>query len=109
VESIKEYVRKDGVKLKVEEFRPARQEGSKQERIDAILEHRYSDLQVWHREGGWTPVLEEELVLARPPHDDIKDCLASAIAISCPPMKFTRQGRDKKVLAFHPRFGGVAA
>jgi hypothetical protein len=24
-------------------------------------------------------------------------------------MKFTRQGRDKKVLAFHPRFGGVAA
>ncbi len=87
VESIKEYVRKDGLKLKVEEFRPSRQEGSKQERIDAILEHRYSDLQVWHREGGWTPVLEEELVLARPPHDDLKDALASAVSIAVKPAR----------------------
>lgn len=85
VESIKDFVRKDGLRLKVEEYRPSRQEGNKQERISAILDHRYSNLEMWHCEGGWTPVLEEELILARPPHDDIKDALASAVSIAVRP------------------------
>jgi hypothetical protein len=110
VESIKDFVRKDGMRLKVEEFRPSKQQGSKQERIDAVLEHRYSNLEVWHLEGGWTPVLEEELLLARPPHDDIKDALASAVSIAVKPSKpATNYLKD----FFSPpvrgnRFGGYA-
>jgi hypothetical protein len=84
-ESIKQFVRKDGLRLKVEEFRPSKAEGSKEERIAAVLEHRYENLDVWHREGGWTSILEDELVLARPPHDDIKDALASAVSIAVKP------------------------
>jgi hypothetical protein len=40
---------------------------------------------MWHFEGGFTRVLEEELILARPPHDDIKDALASAVSIAVKP------------------------
>ena len=86
-ESIKDYVRRDGLRLKVEEFRPSKQEGKKEERIAAVLEHRYENLDVWHQEGGWTAVLEDELLLARPPHDDIKDALAAAVSISVKPMR----------------------
>jgi predicted phage terminase large subunit-like protein len=111
VESIKDYVRKDGLKLKVEEYRPSRQEGSKQERIDAILEHRYSDLQMWHREGGWTSTLEEELILARPAHDDIKDALASAVSIAVRPSRSAGDVMKDFLLPTirGSRFGGYAA
>lgn len=74
VNGIKDYVKKDGLRLSVEEYRPSRTEGSKEERIAAALEHRYDNLEVWHLEGGWTSVLEEELVLSRPPHDDKQIC-----------------------------------
>lgn len=70
VNAIRDYVRKDGLFLSVEEHRPTRSEGSKEERIAAALEHRYENMEVWHQEGSWTHVLEEELVLARPAHDD---------------------------------------
>lgn len=108
VESIKEYIKKYGMTLKVEEYRPSRQEGRKEERIAAVLEHRYDNLDVWHFEGGWTPVLEDELVMARPPHDDIKDALASALSIAVKPIQ---RGIDKmKDFMSSPvkssRFGG---
>lgn len=90
VEGIKDFVRKSGLKIKVEEYRPSMKEGSKEERIAAVLEHKYENLEIWHREGGWTPILEEELVLARPPHDDIKDALASAVSIAVKPQKTAR-------------------
>lgn len=85
VEAIKDYVKDKGMRLKVEEFRPSKEQGSKEQRIAAILEHRYDNLEIWHREGGWTEVLEDELVLARPPHDDIKDALAGAVSIAVRP------------------------
>lgn len=85
VEAIKDYVKKEGLSLAVVEYRPTRAEGRKEERIAAVLEYRYDNYQIWHREGGWTPVLEEELALARPPHDDIKDALASACSIAIKP------------------------
>lgn len=110
VNAIKDYVAKDGLKLSIEEYRPSKAEGSKEERIAATLEHRYDNLEMWHLEGGWTQVLEEELVLSRPPHDDIKDALASAVGIAVPPMKSRSQGIKD---FFTPsktgsRFGGVA-
>lgn len=109
VNGIKDYVKKDGLTLSVEEYRPSKTEGSKEERIAASLEHRYDNLEVWHLEGGWTNVLEEELVLARPPHDDIKDALASALGIATAPAKSSSsQVKDffSSTIA-NSRFGGV--
>lgn len=111
VNGIKDSIMRDGLRLSVEELRPTRNEGTKEERISAILEYRYDNQSVWHFEGGWTPTLEEELVLAKPPHDDIKDALASAVSIATPPARssssmvkdlFYNKGQ------FSNRFGGVA-
>src|SRR3546814_2419358 len=69
-----------------------------------------SDL-MWHLEGGWTSVLEEELVLSRPLHDDIKDALASAVSIAIAPAKsFSNGVKDLFTTSnkFDARFGGVA-
>lgn len=110
VNAIKDYVRKEGLRLSVDEFRPSRAEGTKEERIAAALEHLYDNLQMWHQEGGWTSVLEEELVLSRPAHDDIKDALASAVEIVVVPAK----SASSKVKDFftdirpNSRFGGVS-
>lgn len=109
VEDIKDYVRKEGMALSVNEYRPSKVEGSKEERIAATLEHRYENHQVWHFEGGWTPTLEEELVLARPPHDDIKDSLASAVTIAVKPAR-GNMNRMKEYFGetvSRSRFGGV--
>lgn len=110
VNGIKDYISKSGLRLSVEEFRPTRTEGSKEERIAAALEHKYDNLEIWHFEGGWTPVLEEELILSRPPHDDIKDALASAVSIAIPPMKSMRKDLKDFLLnddKYNSRFGGL--
>ena len=109
VEDIKDYVKREGMSLSINEYRPSKVEGHKEERIAASLEHRYENMQMWHFEGGWTSVLEEELVLARPPHDDIKDALASAVTIAVKP---TRGSMNKMKDFFMSsqrtsRFGGV--
>lgn len=87
VNDIKDFIRKDGLHLKVDEYRPSRKEGTKAERIAAVLEHRYDNKEIWHQDGGWTNILEEELVLSNPPHDDIKDALASAVSLAVPPAR----------------------
>lgn len=110
VNGIKDYVTKAGMRMSIEEFRPTRHEGTKEERIAAALEHRYDNLEMWHFEGGWTDVLEEELVLSRPPHDDIKDALASAVAIAVVPTRSMRSNiKDlfNTTNTFNKRFGGV--
>ncbi len=109
VNAIKDYVKKEGLTLKVQEYRPTRNEGSKEERISANLEHRYDNGEIWHMEGGWTPVLEEELVLAKPPHDDLKDALSSAVSIAIAP---SRSAKSKIAdflndVSTKSRFGGV--
>ena len=107
-ESIKEYIKERGMRLKVEEFRPSKSEGSKEQRIAAVLEHRYENLEVWHREGGWTTVLEDELILSRPPHDDIKDALAAAVSIAVRPSQTITDKMKDFLSQSKPasRFGG---
>ena len=111
VNGIKDELKRNGLSLPVDEFRPGKAEGSKEERIKASLEHRYDNLSIWHFEGGWTPQLEEELVLARPPHDDMKDALASAVDIAVAP-KQKRRSAAEELLSGMPatssRFGGIA-
>lgn len=70
VRDLKDRMREEGLRLSIDEYRPTRKEGTKEERIAAALEHRYDNQTIWHFKGGYIDVLEEELVLSRPPHDD---------------------------------------
>jgi len=111
VEAIKDYVKQYGLTLSVVEYRPGKQEGTKPQRIAAILEHRYDDDKMWHFEGGWTSVLEEELVQARPAHDDMKDALASAVSIAIKPQRSSGSSISEFLATSVPksRFGGFHA
>jgi len=107
VNELKEqYIKPNGLALSIDEYRPSRHEGDKQERISAILEPRYDNLQIWHYKGGNCQLLEEELIMKRPPHDDIKDALANAIAIAKAPAKQMERGMEHKVI-YNTRFGGI--
>lgn len=109
VKDLKEnYIRKNGLSLAVEEFRPSRWHGSKEERIMATLEPRYANHQIWHYKSGNCQALEEELIYANPPHDDIKDALASAIDFAIAPTSHLSQSKvNEPNFNYHTKFGGV--
>lgn len=109
VNDLKEYAKNEGLRLSIDPYRPTRNEGTKEERIASALEHRYDNLKMWHFRGGHILSLEEELVLSKPPHDDIKDALASAVEIAIKP-KQSSSGVDFGVprVATNSRFGGVS-
>lgn len=108
VNELKEnYFKPNGMILKVDEYRPSRHEGDKEERIAASLEPRYDNLQMWHYRGGNCQLLEEELMLLKPPHDDIKDALANAINIAVAPKRRQVQQQTNNVI-YSSRFGGVS-
>lgn len=74
----------------------------------ATLEPRYANRQIWHPRSGNIQILEEELISANPPHDDVKDTLASAIDMAIAPKNIFRQMKDNiPAFKFHSRFGGV--
>ena len=109
VDAIKDFIKQRGMSLSVVEYRPTKAEGRKEERIAAALEHLYDDYKVWHTEGGHTPALEDELVQARPPHDDLKDALASAVSIAVrPATSMTGKMQDFFTTNTNNRFGGVS-
>lgn len=110
VRDLKDKMREQGLSLVIDEYRPSRKEGTKEERIASILEHRYDNGEIFHFKGGYIEVLEEQLVLARPPHDDIKDSLAAAVSIAVKPKGargFERQTYNMNNL-YSARFGGVS-
>ena len=100
------YIRKNGLYLSIEEFRPNRNQGSKEERMAAILGPRYDNSSVWHYRGGNCSILEEELVLQHPPHDDVKDALASVLEMAIPPIH-SRRTKKKDNIVYNTRFGGI--
>jgi len=109
VEDLKvNYIQKNGLALSVEKNRPTRNEGSKEERMEATLQPRYANRQIWHYQGGACQILEEELILSHPPHDDIKDALTACISIAIIPT-FAERPRSSLMRGnmFHPKFGGV--
>ena len=109
VRDIKDTFRKEGLSISIDEFRPSMKEGTKIERISATLDWRYEKLKMWHFKGGFTEVLEDELVKLNPAHDDLKDALASAVSIAVKPKKSYNNTYDnKKQMIFSSRFGGVA-
>ncbi len=107
VEDIKDRVRKEGMSLAIDEHRPNRHQGKKDERIAAVLEPRYENNTIWHYKGGHIPALEEEVVMARPKHDDIKDALASVIEIAKPPRRVHTLAEMGSKVSYNNRFGGV--
>lgn len=104
---LKDRIRQEGMTILIDESRPTRNQGSKEERIAAILEPRYENLTIFHYRGGHTPALEEELLLARPQHDDLKDCLASVVEIAKSPSSRHNHDNETNVVSFSSRFGGV--
>lgn len=102
------YIRPNGLALAIDEHRPSRWQGSKEERIMAVLEPRYANNQIWHYPSGNCQVLEEELIFQNPPHDDVKDALASAIDLAVPPIGIIRGDRfESTYFQYHKKFGGV--
>jgi hypothetical protein len=107
VQSLKQdFFAPHGLMIKVEEVKPTRHEGSKEERMDAILTPRYENLQVYHYRGGNTQVLEDELVSSNPPHDDVKDALATAIEGAVRPAQTAHKRTSQNNVIFDSRFGG---
>lgn len=108
VSELKEsYIKPNGLPLSIDEYRPSRYEGDKNERVNIILEPKYDNLQIWHYRGGNCQTLEEELVMAHPPHDDVKEALSNAIDIAIIPKVRHSTGAQGNVVT-HARFGGVA-
>ena len=99
------YIRPYGLALSIEDVRPTTK---KEDRMRAALSPRYENRQMWHYKGGNCEILENELVLQNPPHDDIKDCLASVIEVCVSPSyeMFGSKKNTRKQFT-HPRFGGI--
>lgn len=108
VKQLKELIKQHGLAISVDEFRPNKYQGNKDERISATLEPRYDNLQIWHYRGGNTQTLEEELQSRNPPHDDIKDALASAIDIAVKPFKNVRRDKSSNIVWANNRFRGAS-
>jgi predicted phage terminase large subunit-like protein len=104
---LKDKVTEEGMRLSIDAVPPPNDK-RKEERIAAVLEHRYDNMAMWHYKGGYTEVLEEELVQARPAHDDVKDALASVVEIAVKPKDKRRKTERNNVVRIHPRFGGVS-
>lgn len=109
VRDLKEnYIRPNGLSLSVDEYRPTRWQGSKEERIMATLEPKYANQQIWHYQSGNCQALEEELIFANPAHDDIKDALAAAVDFAVPPTSFFATAKSfQPTFTYHSKFGGV--
>lgn len=103
-----QYFKPHGLAISIDEHRPTRAEGAKEERIRAVLGPRYDNLTIWHYQGGYCSQLEDELVQEHPAHDDLKDALAAAVDVSVPPRGY-RHSSARKVdnIIFDSRFGGV--
>ena len=106
VRQLKELIKQHGLSLSVDEFRPNKHQGNKEERISAILEPRYDNLQIWHYRGGNIQTLEEELMSRNPPHDDIKDALASAVDMAVKPARQTNRTKTQNIVWAGNRFRG---
>lgn len=109
VKDLKEsYIKPLGLSLVIDEFRPSAREGTKDERVMAILEPKYSNRQIWHYVGGNCQTLEEELIFRSPLHDDCKDAFASAVDFAVAPLNlFNTTSERPNAFQYHHKFGGV--
>lgn len=111
-QELKNRIRINGDNLSINGKFSHRNEGTKKERAAAILEPRYANQSVYHFKGGLVGVYEEEVILERPPHDDLVDAVCAAIQLSKPPAKQSVHkfylDNEQKVIS-DSRFGGRRA
>jgi len=108
-QEIEALVRRNGGNLVVDRRPSTWRQGSKQEKWAAILEPRYESRTIYHFKGGVTPYYEEEVLTAKPRHDDLKDAVTAAISISKPPAARKIIDYDEinnNVVSLNKRFGG---
>lgn len=108
VRQLKDSIKEHGLSISIDEYRPNKSSGSKKERISAILEPRYDNMQIWHYRGGNVQALEEELSTRNPAHDDVIDALASCIDMAVKPAKNVLRQKKSNVVWANNRFRGVA-
>jgi len=104
VKQLKDLIRQHGLALSIDEYRPNKQQGNKQERISSILEPRYDNMQIWHYRGGNIQYLEEELASRNPPHDDVKDALATAVDMAVRPTSSATRRKKSNIVWANQRF-----
>lgn len=108
-QQIESLVRQNGDWLEVEGKPHTSHSGKKEERIAQAVEPKYRTGTIFHFKGGYIKMLEEELILNRPAHDDLKDALAMCIEHSKPPGKrasmINKRTGTNNVLPIS-RFGG---
>lgn len=107
VKQLKELIKQHGLSISIEEFRPNKSQGNKQERISAVLEPRYDNLSIWHYRGGNTQILEEELSSRNPPHDDVIDALASVVDMAVKPARTIRRQKSSNIVWANNKFRGA--
>jgi len=108
-EELQKLIRQNGDSLDVDGKAKTSHYQAKVERHAAVLEPRYESQTIWHYKGGYTDAYEEQLILERPPHDDLLDAVTSAIEISKPPGKtmIGSTGSKVKYIVPNSRFGGI--
>ncbi len=107
VQQFKDFMRSQSVVFSIDEYFPPKTM-NKAERIASVLEPRYQNGQMFHYQGGNCQILEEELLMNNPEHDDVKDALASCVEIAKPSISSTSWSRKGNVVNFNNKWGGVA-
>lgn len=107
VESLKkDWIVPHGLALAVEPISPRR---DKHERTEGILQPKYANQQVWHFHGGNCQILEEELTLQHPPHDDLRDSVANAVDMLVAPSRSSHAlSKQRTKVTPGGRFGGIS-
>jgi len=103
---VKRLVKQNGGNLLVDPKATTPNSGKKEERHHAILIPRVKNGNVFFYKGGVTAIAIEEIVLERPPHDDLKDVLTECIEIAKAPSRPIESGNVIRNVRFNKRFGG---
>ncbi len=103
---VKLRLRQNGANLVVEGKAATGNEGKKEEKHNAILVPRVKNGTVYFTKGGLTSVAIEEIVLERPPHDDLKDALTLAISKAVAPARKAYSDDKQVTIRYNTRFGG---
>jgi len=101
------FIIRHGIPLAVDEFRPTRADGPKEERMAATLLPLFHNNVMHLYKGGHCQTLEEEIISARPAHDDLADAVTAAVDALKPPLKSRKKSTTSNVI-FNTRFGGIS-
>lgn len=106
-EDLAESLYDKGIRIPIDFYIPPNTD-AKAVRVNGILEPLYQSSAIYHYRGGNCQVLEEELVSIAPLNDDTKDAWAMCVDLMTLPV-MRRRTSTRKVVNFHPRYGGVNA